>query len=445
MCGVVGFWNRDGQVAGEAILERMLQRIRHRGPDDSGVWAQDGMGLGLARLSIIDLSERGHQPFLTADGMGALAYNGEVYNFRELRKELEEEGAQFRSSSDTEVVLYALHHWGPERAVPRLDGMFAFAYFDLRSRTLWLSRDRSGIKPLYTARVGSMIAFGSEMKAFFGHPGIPCRPDMHALTTMVIHQRLDGKWTPFENVQCVVPGTLLKITRDREEEIVYFDPLRDLDVDRIVRAQSIPFETLLAQFEELFARSVQMHLISDAPLAAMLSGGLDSSLMVAVAHRQKRDIVGYVADLKGSRLSEVPRARTVADHLGVELRPVAVDAEEYLRLWPMVVYQNDQPNYFAQNVLFTAVANAAKRDGFKVLISGEGSDELFGGYHWLDEIHKMWHLRRLHSRLIPDSKPLRALGRWMSRLEPLDLEALAERPFSHLSKWPITDESTRAL
>ena len=172
MCGVVGFWNRDGQSAQRDVLGRMLGRIRHRGPDDTGVWAQGEMGLGLARLSIIDLSERGHQPFRTADGMGVISYNGEVYNFQELRKELNAQGVQFESSSDTEVVLYALHIWGPEKAVPRFDGMFAFAYFDLRNRTLWLSRDRTGIKPLYTARAGGTIAFASEMKALFEHPAI---------------------------------------------------------------------------------------------------------------------------------------------------------------------------------------------------------------------------------------------------------------------------------
>jgi asparagine synthase (glutamine-hydrolysing) len=423
----------------------MLERIRHRGPDDRGVWTQDEMGLGLVRLSIIDLSERGHQPFRTADGMGVIAYNGEVYNFQELRKELNEQGVQFESSSDTEVALYALHTWGPEKAVPRFDGMFAFAYFDLRNRTLWLSRDRTGIKPLYTAHVDGTIAFASEMKALFEHPGIPCRPDVHSLTTMVIHQRLDGKWTPFDNVESVIPGTVVKITRGREEEIVYYDLLRDLDVERLIKAQSVPFEVLRAQFEDLLAKSIQMHLISDAPLAAMLSGGLDSSLMLAIGRQHKKDIVAYVADVKGTEISEARKAQRVADHLGIELRSVEVGAREFLRLWPVVVYQNDQPNHFAQNVPFTAVASAARRDGFKVLLSGEGSDELFGGYPWFVETYKMWRLRRLHSLLVPDIAPLRILGRWMGRLAPLDLKALAHTPFSHLSKWEKVDAETRAL
>jgi asparagine synthase (glutamine-hydrolysing) len=188
-----------------------------------------------------------------------------------------------------------------------------------------------------------------------------------------------------------------------------------------------------------------MHLVSDAPLAAMLSGGLDSSLMLAVARRHQKDIVAYVADVQGRRVSEAPTAQKVADHLGIELRPVKVDAEDYLRLWPMVVYQNDQPNYFMQNVPFTAVAAAARRDGFKVLLSGEGSDELFGGYDRHVEMYRMWHLRRLHSRLIPNIAPLRALGKWFGRLAPIDLNALAERPFSHLTKWDEADEETRAL
>ena len=130
MCGVVGFWNRDGECASEVVLKRMIDRIKHRGPDDQGTWTEGPLGLGHARLSILDLSERGHQPFLTADGTGVISYNGEVYNFRQLRADLEKEGVRFRSTTDTEVVLYALHIWGPEKAVPLFNGMFAFAYFD---------------------------------------------------------------------------------------------------------------------------------------------------------------------------------------------------------------------------------------------------------------------------------------------------------------------------
>lgn len=445
MCGVVGYWNRDGQVASEVLLERMLERIRHRGPDDKGTWTSGAVGLGHCRLSILDLSPRGHQPFLTADGQGVISYNGEVYNYRELRLELEKEGICFRSTTDTEAVLYALHQWGPERAVKLFNGMFAFVYFDLRSQTLWLARDRAGIKPLYLARIGNTIAFASEIKGLFGHPNVPCRPDMHALTTQLIYQRLDGGWTPFEKIESLIPGSLLKVTKDSEETKIYFDLLRDFDVERIDKGDRIPFEALTDQFENLFAASVKSHLVSDAPLAAMSSGGLDSSLMTALAKEYKSDIVAYIADVKGIQVPEVPKAQKVCRQLGVELRPVKVAQEEYLRLWPRAVYQNDQPNFFSQNIPFMAVAEAARRDGFKVLLTGEGSDELFGGYSWQVEAYHMWRLRRLHLKFLPNIPLLRILGRFASKIAPLDFESLSKRPFRHLSQGAPFENDIRPL
>ncbi len=437
MCGIVGYWNRDGQQpASPEILEQMVQKIRYRGPDDKGIWTHGPVGFGHCRLSILDLSQNAHQPFLTADGQGVLSYNGEVYNFRELRKDLEREGVQFKSTSDTEVVLYSLHQWGPERAVKLFNGMFAFSYYDLRTRTMWLGRDRMGIKPLYCANIGRTIVFGSEIKALFAHPSVPCKPDMHALTTQLIYQRLDGAWTPFEKVESVLPGTLLKITSTSNETITYFDILRDVNVDRIIKNNDVDFDSFLSEFNELFASSVKMHLISDAPLATLASGGLDSSHMTAVAKQFKRDIVAYVADVEGVQIKEAIKAKQVCDHVGIELRPVKIDTEKYLRTWPAVVYQNDQPNYFAQNVAFTALAEAARKDGFKVLLCGEGSDELFGGYAWHVDAYRMWRARRLHSNFIPNVAPLRFVSRFLNKLAPLNFEELSIKPFEHLSKAP---------
>lgn len=445
MCGVVGFWNRDGEVASEVLLGRMLERINHRGPDDQGTWAKGPVGLGHVRLSILDLSHRGHQPFVTEDKLGVLSYNGEIYNFRELQKDLEREGVRFKSTSDTEVMLYAFHRWGPERAVPLFNGMFAFAYYDLRSQTLWLGRDKLGIKALHMTQAGNMIAFASEIKALLAHPRVPCRPDMHALTTQIFCQRLDGAWTAFEGIESVLPGTLLKITKESKEQITYFDAIRDLDVSRLKQQSKIGFERLQSEFERLFSESVKMHLISDAPVATMSSGGVDSSLITALAKENKSDIVGYVADVKGIQIPEIKRAQKVCDHLNVELRPVHVDIEEYLRLWPLAVYHNDQPNFYSQNIPFMAVTQAARRDGFKVVLTGEGADELFGGYAWHVETYRMWRLRRLHSRFIPNLFPFQFLGRFFNKLAPLNLKALGRRPFAHLFSWSQTSDQIREM
>lgn len=428
MCGIVGCWERD-RPADVAVLASMLDRIIHRGPDDRGTWVDGMVGLGQARLSIIDLSPRGHQPMLTADGQGVIAYNGEVYNFLALRGELEREGIVFRSGTDTEVVLHALHHWGVERAVARLNGMFAFAYYDRRDGALWLGRDRMGIKPLYIARTAAGVVFGSEAKALLAHPRVSCRPDMQALIAHLVYERLDGRRTPFEGIEALHPGTLLRIS-GTVESVTYFDVLRDLDPQRILDAEADDFSVQYRRFEQCFDASVELHLQSDAPLAVMCSGGLDSGLITAAARVHKPDTVAYVADIAGVKESEVDRARRVCEHVGVQLRTVPVDHAVFDRLWPQAVYAYDRPNHFPQNVAAMAVAEAVRADGFKVVLNGDGADELFGGYGWYVAAYRTWRKHRLQARWVPDHALFHKLGRHFARLRPLDLEALSSRPFA---------------
>jgi len=441
MCGVVGFWHKDDKPVEEHVLQKMVHRLAHRGPDDNGLWSHRSLGLGHTRLSILDLSQNGHQPFVTSDGNGVLSYNGEIYNYLDLRQQLQKQGVTFKSTSDTEVLLYALQLWGPEKAVPLLEGMFAFAYFDLRSQTLWLARDRAGIKPLYWIDRNNLYVFASEMKALFDHPDIPCRPDMHSLTTQMIYRRLDGDWTPFEGVKCVLPGTLIKITEQASEVITYFDLLRDIDVDRIVRAKQIPFDEILLSFEEKFWHSVKSHLVSDTPVATMCSGGVDSSFITAAAKDYNSDLVAYVAEVENFRVNEAQKAQKVCDHVGIPLRRIKVNHEDYIRFWPEAVYYNDQPNFFTQNVYTMLVSKAAYQDGFKVLVTGEGSDELFGGYTLQAEAYHMWRLRRWHSRLIPNNRFTRKLGHTFSRLAPFDFDLLMKHPFTHLDEMTLEQSS----
>jgi asparagine synthase (glutamine-hydrolysing) len=230
MCGFVGVVHvPDGTAFGrsvdENVLRKMMSAIAHRGPDSNGVWRQGSVGLGHVRLSILDLSANGHQPFVTGDEQGVLVYNGEVYNFRELRRQLESEGIRFRSTSDSEVVLQAVHHWGPQAAVPKFNGMFAFAYLDRRTEELWLGRDRLGIKPLYWSNSGGVFVFGSEIKALLQHPNVPCRPDMHALTAYLLTASVEGEWTTFEGIRSLRAGTLARLTGSQLSEFVYYDLL----------------------------------------------------------------------------------------------------------------------------------------------------------------------------------------------------------------------------
>lgn len=413
----------------------MLDPQRHRGPDDRGVWADGPVALGLDRLSILDLTPHGHQPFVMPDGSSALAYNGEVYNWRELRSELAAQGAQFTSQCDTEVVLHALHLWGPEAAVPRFNGMFAFAWFDRRSGTLWLGRDRTGIKPLYYADSAGVLAFASEIKGLLQHPSVRAAPDVHALVTQVCLERLVGDWTAFIGVRSVVPGTLIRCSPASVSTITWFDLERDIDVERIIRSRRDPFDRQVAEFRGLLERSVEAHLQSDAPLAVMCSGGLDSSLTTAIACRHKPDLVTFVAEPEGQVPSEAAKAQQVAEHLGVRLHRVSITDDEFPDLWASAAWYNDEPIHFHQNPMALKVSRAVQREGFKVLVTGEGSDELFGGYDWQADAADMWRLRQLHNRVIPDIAPFRTLGRWLSRFAPIDMQKYATEPFERHATW----------
>ncbi|MBZ0166565.1 MAG: asparagine synthase (glutamine-hydrolyzing) [Candidatus Omnitrophica bacterium] len=429
MCGIVGFWQRDKDNAAAAVIERMVDSMAHRGPDDRGTFLHEDLALGHTRLSIMDLSERGHQPFVTGDGLGVLVFNGEIYNFRELKERLIAEGVSFKSTSDTEVLLYALHRWGPQTAVPQLDGIFAFAYYDRRAGTLWLARDRVGVKPLYWSRRSGRVVFSSEIKALFLHPDVPKCCDTHAVTTQAVFLRLDGDWTPYEGVECVTPGSLTQITREDISTEIYYDLFRDLDVPRILDNARRPFADQLAEFEAIFRATVERQLISDAPVAVMCSGGVDSSYVTAIAAEYKPDLTAYVADLSGAGIHEAVKAQAVADKAGIELRKVPIDQERYLRFWPKAIYANDQPIFFHQNVMWMIVSSVVHDDGFKVLLAGEGSDEVFGGYRWQKSAHDMWRERRFQKAWWVNNKVSRKVAALLDPFLPKDSSTWDKHPF----------------
>lgn len=421
MCGIVGIVGDTGEQK-DAILQAMLSQIAQRGPDDMGIWHKEGIAFGHARLSIIDPSERGHQPFVTGDKLGVLVFNGEVYNYRELRQSLEQEGVQFTSDTDTEVVLCALHNWGPERAVPMFNGMFAFAYHDHRDKSVWLARDRLGIKPLFVARTKDGFVFASEQKALFEHPAVTCELDEHAFLSLLLYERFDGAMTPYRNVEAFLPGTLCRYNNGKETLTTFFDVLRDIAPERIGRHSDRDFPAQLAHFEEYLSNSVKMHLVSDAPVATMCSGGLDSGLVTAMASRRLPNLVSYVADIEGMQGQEVARARKVAESLGVELRRVLVDREIYFRTLPEAIVANDQPLFFSQHVAAMVVAKTLRKDGFKVVLTGDGADELFGGYPWHAQAYLHWKKNAFRARWIPDNRFTRAIGRRIPGLRPVNIK-----------------------
>ena len=389
MCGLAGIWSYGGRSPERADVERMLDIQAYRGPDDAGIWQDGPVTLGHRRLAIIDTTDRSHQPMLTPDGQGVLIYNGQTYNYAALRTELEAEGIVFRSKGDTEVVLQALHHWGPERSIPLFDGMFAFAYFDRRHSTLWLARDKVGIKPLVVSEIGNWLLFASEVKALLAHPRMEKRLDRHGLSSWIIRPRRPAHRILLEGIDGVAPGAWWKITSEGIEKRQYFDVLTQVDADRIIASYKADPTALVDEAETLLRTSVTLHLASDVPLAAMCSGGVDSSLITAYAREHKTDIPAYVADVPFDG-GEADQAERAGRHLGVNVRRVRVDRERYLRLWPLATWHMDGPPAHHSDPALLAVTEACHQDGIKVLLTGEGADELFGGYSGYRSTYRRW-------------------------------------------------------
>lgn len=423
MCGIVGIWcRRDGDRADPAVVDRMLATIRHRGPDGGGVWSDGRVALGHRRLSIIDLSAAGHQPMVSSDRRGVLTYNGELYNYPELRGELVREGVSFVGRSDTEVLLAALHAWGPERTIPRLNGMFAFAYLDLRDGALWLARDRLGIKPLYVAEAGRDLLFASEVKAILAHPEVPTRVDEAALSRAFLVRRRSHD-TLFAGITGMPSGSWWKVTGDGIAKHRYFDIETALDRARLANNhRSINPADVTSTLQRSLQESIRIHLASDAPIAAMCSGGVDSSLIAAYAGDDRPGLVGYVAEAPVGH-GEAAQAARVGRHINIPIREVAVPREDYLRLWPVCIRHLDAPTHHHSEPALLAVAQACRADGIKVLLTGEGADELFGGYAWHAAARRYWRHGAWWSALMPSFLRGRAASR--QRAFPLQRPSLS--------------------
>lgn len=382
MCGIAGIWRFAGRSgdADESDVREMIAAIRHRGPDGEGFWSADGLTLGHCRLAIIDMSDRGLQPAITPDRSGVLVYNGEVYNFRELRRELEDAGIRFLGGSDTEVVLWALHEWGVEAAVRRFTGMFAFAYLDRRTQALWLCRDRLGIKGLSIARKGDRLLFASEDKALLRASGMETRIDTRALTLSLALQDVDSHLSSFVDIRRLPPGACWRVDGDGIREGRFWTALAAIDLDRltdrgrdVVRARD--------DLESLLRRSVGLHCVSDVTLATACSSGVDSGLVTALSREFVDPFHAYVV-APDTGESEVEGARRTCDRLGVPLRRVAFDRPAYLRNLATGIYHVENGNLSNSTAALLAMTRQCRQDGVKVLLTGEGSDELFGGYGW---------------------------------------------------------------
>jgi asparagine synthase (glutamine-hydrolysing) len=385
MCGIAGFVDFEPapEVGLLARARAMADALKHRGPDAEGYWADPGAGFatGHRRLSIVELSAAGAQPMLSRSGRFVLSYNGEVYNAAELRRELQAKGYVFRGHSDTEVIVEACAEWGLRATLPRLVGMFAFALWDRQTRRLALVRDRLGIKPLYWGKFGRLLLFGSELKALRGHPGCPLEINRDALAAFVRFAYVPTPHSIYRAVFKLPPGSVLEITAGGEVKI---DRYWTLD-EAIERARGNPFRGSDADAEEALAATlgaaVEGRMIADVPLGAFLSGGIDSSTVVSLMQaRSARPVRTFSIGFEEQQYNEAHFAKAVASHLGTDHTELYVSSDEarnVVRLLPDIY---DEPFADASQIP-TYLISALTRRHVTVALSGDGGDELFGGYN----------------------------------------------------------------
>lgn len=394
MCGIAGLLTTAaGSNAPPAHWAQvMADTLAHRGPDDAGVWSNADVGIALShrRLSIVDLSPAGHQPMKSADGRFVIVYNGEVYNHEEIRPELVARGVQFRGHSDTEVMLEAFAAFGVEATVKRLIGMFTIGVWDQRDRTLTLVRDRLGIKPLYWAKFGDLFLFASELKALRAHPGWSARVDRRAVASFMRHNYIPAPDSIYEGVHKLEPGSVLTLRWGGEPIIERFWDARAVARQGLASRLEGSDEELKSQLAALLTDAVSRRMIADVPLGAFLSGGVDSSAVVALmqaAHTEK--VRTFTIGFDDPAYNEAPHAAAIARHLGTNHTELTVTARDAMDVIPNLPEWYDEP-FADSSQIPTYLVSAMTRKHVTVALSGDGGDELFAGYNRYKLARNAW-------------------------------------------------------
>jgi asparagine synthase (glutamine-hydrolysing) len=379
MCGLVGIAGGNPQPA---EIESMLEQIRHRGPDGDGCSFAPGLGVGHVRLAIIDPSAAGAQPMLSPDGRYLLVYNGELYNHLDFRSDLEARGVRFRGHSDTETLLWLLIIHG-EAVLDKLNGIFAFAFNDRETGTLLLARDQLGVKPLYYARGREgRLLFASEIKALFATGEIHPRLNADDALELFMFHFVAGERTAFAGISELLPGHVLTCRRGETTTRAYWDVVADARVPNGHRADS-------AKLVGLLEDAVERQLMSDVPVGIMCSGGLDSGVLTAMAGRAEKPLVGFCFRDSVYGYDEFDNARDLGRAFGIDVEGVCIDEQSVPDLLWSLAWHHDEPLPRPHHVAAYAVSRAARARGLKVLISGEGGDELFGGYSRYAELGEL--------------------------------------------------------
>lgn len=429
MCGIAGAVTstsaRD-QLA--ATADRMMETLAHRGPDDSGRWIDPERGVALChrRLAVVGLGSAGAQPMVSQSGRWVITYNGEVYNFQALRAELEQRGSVFRGSSDTEVLVEAVDRLGLISTLRRVDGMFAFAAWDRETSSLALVRDRFGEKPLYFGRFGGTFLFGSELKALRTHPAFDDEPDLAAVAAYFAYGYMPGRGSIYAQVQRVQPGSIVEIDRDRRiSETRWWDPSIEAH-----RSAGNPFagrlDDAVDEVSEALRRSVAARMIADVPVGVLLSGGIDSAAVTLLAAEQSdRPLETFSVGFEHPDYDESAQARSIANHVGSVHRTIEVSAMDVSAILPRLPGVWDEPFADSSQIPTLMVSELARRS-VTVALTGDGGDELFGGY---DRYRYVGIVQRFGSLLglVPPSVMKRAAGMAGSLAASFHLERQARR------------------
>lgn len=447
MCGIAGIFNQQDGRASLDVAEQMGLVMTHRGPDNFGTARRDDIAMSHNRLSLLDLSDAANQPF--RNDRYLLSYNGEIYNFKSLRKKLEEtRGVEFKTTSDTEVLFHSLIEFGIDDTLAEINGMFAFAFYDAHEKRVFLARDRMGIKPLYYFQTAGSLYWASEVKALARSLGLTPDPirTLHAATNTaeksVVH-------TLFKGVFSVNPGCYVTLgTSGPLRTTTYYDVVDEFDQDQFRELNGLSSGQVVSEFDGLFSDSVERMLVSDAPIGAFVSGGIDSSMISAVAAGFNADIKLFTANIIG-RYSEFGDVETLSRHLHKEVFDYRFEPEMMLRDWANVTYYYDCPIVIHVNAIpFSNVAQLARDTGVKAVLTGEGADELFLGYPPLltrryvamatapvRAIKSIYSVSpKLKEFLFPESdgKPISLVGKLVQGFELQEMEERAESALSFL-------------